>query len=104
MAQRNILGTMVSETPLYSLSFLTLSLGLDLARLADLPEDVLIEAKAVAEKLTELEAKKREESKTSKIAVRRKALLRVILTFWSYLSRQPDHRSIRLGLVMTTDW
>ena len=95
---------MVSETPLYSLFFLTLSLGLDLARLADLPEDVLIEAKAVAEKLTELEAKKREESKTSKIAVRRKALLRVILTFWSYLSRQPDHRSIRLGLVMTTDW
>ncbi len=51
---------------------------MDLARLADLPDDVLVEARRVSEKLTELEKRKEEESKTNKIAVRRKALLRVM--------------------------
>ncbi|TCD71448.1 MutS protein msh4 [Steccherinum ochraceum] len=54
--------------------------GLDLARLADLPDDVLTEAKRVSERLTELEERKNEESKTTKVAIRRKALLRVKLT------------------------
>ncbi|KAI0089898.1 muts domain V-domain-containing protein [Irpex rosettiformis] len=51
--------------------------GLDLARLADLPEDVLIEARRVSEKLTEIEERKKEESKFNKVAVRRKAMLRL---------------------------
>ena len=69
--------------------------GLDLARLADLPDDVLTEARRVSEKLTELEERKKEESKTNKVAIRRKALLRVILPrsalapleFWLVSSR-----------------
>ena len=55
--------------------------GLDLARLADLPEDVLNEARRVSEKLVELEAQKNEESKSNKVAIRRKALLRVTHLF-----------------------
>lgn len=55
----------------------TLPLGLELARLADLPTDVLTEAKRVAEKLEALQSKDEEESESSKIALRRKALLRV---------------------------
>ncbi|KAI0809119.1 muts domain V-domain-containing protein [Irpex lacteus] len=51
--------------------------GLDLARLADLPEDVLTEARRVSEKLTALEEKKKEDSKSNKVAVRRKAMLRL---------------------------
>ncbi|KAJ3551161.1 hypothetical protein NM688_g4876 [Phlebia brevispora] len=44
--------------------------GLDLARLADFPDDVLTEARRVSQKLTELEKRKEEDSKTSKIALR----------------------------------
>lgn len=51
--------------------------GLELARLADLPEDVIVEAQRVADKLSELEEREHRESHTNKIAVRRKALLRV---------------------------
>ena len=51
--------------------------GLDLASLADLPNDVLAEARRVSEKLVELEARKNEESKSNRVAIRRKALLRV---------------------------
>lgn len=51
--------------------------GLDLARLADLPDDVLVEARRVSEKLTELEERKVAESQSNKISLRRKALLRV---------------------------
>lgn len=66
-------------------------IGLDLARLADLPADVISEARRVSERLTELEARKNEESKSSRIAVRRKALLRVIrqllfLCYWWSIS------------------
>lgn len=58
---------------------LTCVAGLELARLADLPPNVLVESKRVAETLAELHAKQKEDSESSKIAVRRKALLRVIL-------------------------
>ena len=51
--------------------------GLDLACLADLPQDVLEDGKTIAMKLAALEEKKQDESQTTKIAIRRKALLRV---------------------------
>ncbi|KAG6820131.1 hypothetical protein H0H93_005006 [Arthromyces matolae] len=51
--------------------------GLELARLADLPEDVLTEGKRVAEALAALHAKHEEESESSQAAVRRRALLRL---------------------------
>ncbi|KAI0344201.1 hypothetical protein BDW22DRAFT_1412762 [Trametopsis cervina] len=51
--------------------------GLELARLADLPAEVLTEARTVSLKLTELEERKKEESKFNKVAIRRKALLRL---------------------------
>ncbi|KAG5337155.1 hypothetical protein C0989_010488 [Termitomyces sp. Mn162] len=55
--------------------------GLELARLADLPNDVLTEGKRVAEALAALHAKHEEESESSRAAVRRKALLRVNFPF-----------------------
>ncbi|KAL1664819.1 DNA mismatch repair protein MutS [Schizophyllum commune] len=51
--------------------------GLELARLADLPEDVLTEAKRVASQLAALHARHEESSESNKIAIRRKALLRL---------------------------
>lgn len=61
--------------------FLSVSLisseGLELAQLADLPSDVLVEASRVANRLTELEANRKEDSESSRIALRRKAMLRV---------------------------
>ncbi|KIM39112.1 hypothetical protein M413DRAFT_419584 [Hebeloma cylindrosporum] len=51
--------------------------GLELARLADLPPDVLVEGKRVAESLTALETRHEESSQSHKIAIRRKALLRL---------------------------
>lgn len=59
--------------------------GLELARLADLPTDALAEAKRVADKLAVLQAKDEEESRSNKIALRRKALLRV--TFFLFISK-----------------
>lgn len=53
------------------------TLGLELAKLADLPESVLAEGKRVAESLAALHARDEAQSQTSKIATRRKALLRV---------------------------
>ena len=68
--------------------------GLDLASLADLPNDVLAEARRVSEKLVELEARKNEESKSNRVAIRRKALLRV---------KHPSNlRSIYLEIVLLT--
>ncbi|KAF9007936.1 muts domain V-domain-containing protein [Cyathus striatus] len=52
--------------------------GLDLARLADFPTDVLNEAKRVAESLAALHSKHEEESQSSKVARHRKALLRLL--------------------------
>lgn len=51
--------------------------GLKLARLADLPEDVITEATRVADYLAQVEAQDEEESESSRIAKRRKALLRL---------------------------
>ncbi|KAF9261928.1 hypothetical protein L218DRAFT_980745 [Marasmius fiardii PR-910] len=51
--------------------------GLELARLADLPDDVLKEACRVAHHLSELQTRHRGQSESSKIAARRKALLRL---------------------------
>lgn len=70
-------GKASSRSPLYPLAVL-IHVGLDLARLADLPAPVVTEARRVAELLTEQEERDMEQSRTSKLAVRRKALLRVI--------------------------
>ncbi|KAI0656744.1 muts domain V-domain-containing protein [Cubamyces menziesii] len=51
--------------------------GLDLSRLADLPPPVITEARRVAELLAEKEERDQQQSRTSKLAVRRKALLRL---------------------------
>jgi len=51
--------------------------GLELAKLADLPNDVLAEGKNVATSLAAMDAQYQEESRTSKVAARRKALLRL---------------------------
>lgn len=51
--------------------------GLELARLADLPDDVLAEGKRVADQLAALHARHEESSESNQIAVRRKALLRL---------------------------
>ncbi|KAI1790487.1 muts domain V-domain-containing protein, partial [Ganoderma leucocontextum] len=64
--------------------------GLDLARLADLPESVVSEARRVAEYLTEQKERDQQQSKTSKIALRRKALLRLK----TQLGQALDHSSL----------
>ncbi|CAL1696962.1 unnamed protein product [Somion occarium] len=64
--------------------------GLDLARLADLPQDALVESRRVADKLSELEARQHEESRTTKVAIRRKALLRLK----TQLTQALDHSTL----------
>ena len=66
----------------FKLVAISCTAGLELARLADFPEDVLVEAHRVSAKLTELEARKKEDSKFNKVAVRRKAMLRVTTIFF----------------------
>ncbi|KAF9074002.1 muts domain V-domain-containing protein [Rhodocollybia butyracea] len=51
--------------------------GLQLARLADLPSDVLTEANRVSNRLAELQTRHQEQSDSTKIAMRRRALLRL---------------------------
>jgi len=51
--------------------------GLELARLADLPPEVLTEAARVTAKLSELATQQQQQSRTSRVSERRKALLRV---------------------------
>ena len=58
-------------------SSLSIISGIDLARLADLPSDVLVESRRVAERLAVLQKSHEESSESRKIANRRKALLRV---------------------------
>ncbi|KAJ7607391.1 muts domain V-domain-containing protein [Roridomyces roridus] len=65
------------QTLLFVCRFVDLRGGLELARLADLPKDVLGEGKRVAEKLAALHARNKEDSESNKIAIRRKALLRL---------------------------
>ncbi|KAG7450886.1 uncharacterized protein BT62DRAFT_1046066 [Guyanagaster necrorhizus] len=50
---------------------------LELARLADLPSDVLTEAKRVSANLSDLHARNEKESESTQITIRRKALLRL---------------------------
>ncbi|KAM5542142.1 hypothetical protein V8D89_004015 [Ganoderma adspersum] len=64
--------------------------GLDLARLADLPESVISEARRVAEYLTKQAEREQQQSRTSKIALRRKALLRLK----TQLGQALDHSSL----------
>jgi hypothetical protein len=59
--------------------------GLGLARLADLPADVIAESKRTSGILATLDAKQREDSQTTRIAERRKNLLRVLETFLQVL-------------------
>lgn len=54
------------------------STGLELARLADLPDDVLKEGRRIAEGLQDLQDRQQQDSRTNKVAIRRKALLRVL--------------------------
>ncbi|KAJ7054753.1 muts domain V-domain-containing protein [Mycena amicta] len=51
--------------------------GLELAALADLPKDVLVEGRRVATRLAALHARQEENSESNKVAIRRKALLRL---------------------------
>jgi hypothetical protein len=51
--------------------------GLELARLADLPSDALAEAQRVSYRLAELEESQHADSDASRVAVRRRVLLRV---------------------------
>jgi len=55
------------------------TLGLELARLADLPSDVIEEGKRVANALADLHARREEESQTTIMATRRRAVLKVCL-------------------------
>jgi len=51
--------------------------GLELARLADLPSDVIEEGKRVADALADLHARVEEESQTTIMATRRRAVLKL---------------------------
>ncbi|KAI0757543.1 muts domain V-domain-containing protein [Daedaleopsis nitida] len=64
--------------------------GLDLARLADLPDTVVSEARRVAEYLADQEERDQQQSRTSKLAVRRKALLRL----GTQLGQALDHSTL----------
>jgi hypothetical protein len=57
-----------------------ISTGLELARLADLPSQVIIEAKRVAELLKEREEERKTIGTSSRVAMRRKAILTVGLS------------------------
>ncbi|EJD04505.1 uncharacterized protein FOMMEDRAFT_83663 [Fomitiporia mediterranea MF3/22] len=51
--------------------------GLELARLADLPEDVLTEARRVSSRLSEMETNNKQQCEGNQVAIRRKAMLRL---------------------------
>ncbi|KAF8972583.1 muts domain V-domain-containing protein [Flammula alnicola] len=61
----------------FQYKYVAIHSGVELARLADLPSDVLVEGRRVAEKLTALQTRHEESSEGSKIAIKRKALLRL---------------------------
>ncbi|EGN92714.1 hypothetical protein SERLA73DRAFT_172695 [Serpula lacrymans var. lacrymans S7.3] len=67
--------------------------GLELARLADLPSNVTTEGKRVAEALVDLEARRKAESQSSKVAVRRRALLKLR----TQLTQVLDHSALPDG-------
>lgn len=53
------------------------SIGLELAKLADLPDDVMSTSRKVAETLSNIEAQKQASSKVTQVVKRRKAILSV---------------------------
>ena len=61
------------------------TLGIELARLADLPADVLSNAKSVVDNISSFQARREESSKSYRSSMRRKALLRVL--FNAFLHR-----------------
>ncbi|KAI9462694.1 muts domain V-domain-containing protein [Boletus coccyginus] len=64
--------------------------GLELARLADLPSDVIEEGKRVASALADLHARREEESQTTIMATRRRAILKLR----SQLTQALDHATL----------
>jgi len=82
MERWETLGTMVSTRLLLDRvrGPTTDSLGLQLAKLADLPDNVLNEAARVAELLEEKHSAEKASSEAWRIAQRRKAFLRVMIT------------------------
>lgn len=85
--------------------------GIDLARLADLPPDVLVEGRRVAEYLEALQTSHEESSESSKIAIRRRALLRVLsFSFSSFVSASTGFSFLwallpcRLGVILESDF
>lgn len=69
----------ITVRPPRNAEYISTPIGLELARLADLPEEVLTEGRKMAEKLAALHAKDQGASESGKISARRKALLRVNL-------------------------
>ncbi|KAI9452181.1 muts domain V-domain-containing protein [Lactarius psammicola] len=69
-----------------------LTVRLQLARLADLPKDVLIGAEKIAQRLSEGSTRRNENSESSKVAKRRKAVLKLRTTLTQAFehSRLPD--------------
>lgn len=60
--------------------------GLELSKLADLPDDVMSTARKVAETLSNIEAQKQASSKITQVVKRRKAILSVqIIFFYPFL-------------------
>lgn len=60
-------------------------IGLELSKLADLPDDVMSTARKVAETLSNIEAQKQASSKITQVVKRRKAILSVhIYLFYSF--------------------
>lgn len=59
---------------------ISLIAGLELAKLADLPEDVMTESRRIAKKLSNLEAQKQALSKTTQAVARRTAILSVLIS------------------------
>ncbi|KDQ55011.1 hypothetical protein JAAARDRAFT_181849 [Jaapia argillacea MUCL 33604] len=64
--------------------------GLELAQLADLPNDILVEARRVATHLADMAARQEEGSQSTKIAIRRKALLKLR----TQLNQAYDHSNL----------
>ncbi|KAH9036606.1 muts domain V-domain-containing protein [Lactarius pseudohatsudake] len=76
----------------FTYKYLVLTIRLQLARLADFPKDVLTEAEKVAHRLDERSTQGNENSESSKVARRRKAVLKLRTTLTQAFehSRLPD--------------
>ncbi|KAE9383926.1 hypothetical protein BT96DRAFT_1008624 [Gymnopus androsaceus JB14] len=78
--------------------------GLELARLANLPSDVLVEANRVSKHLTKLQTEDKQQSDSAKIAIRRKALLKLRTNLTQALehSALPDEELLAIPTRSTT--